>query len=61
MFYISSVIFLIGAVVYVIFGSAERQSWATENEIDNVGDLVDPATETVQDHSSKTEIIKNEV
>ena len=32
MFYIAAVIYLIGMITFVIFGSGERQPWADEYE-----------------------------
>jgi hypothetical protein len=43
-FYISAIIFLIGCVVYALFGSAEQEKWTLDNEEERclISNSVDP-------------------
>jgi hypothetical protein len=43
-FYISAIIFLIGCVVYELFGSADQEKWTLDNEEERclISNSVDP-------------------
>lgn len=52
MFYLTVVIYLLGAIIYLIFGSGERQSWADEEQINEVGES-GKSIKSVKDSSYK--------
>jgi len=40
-FFLTSGILIVGAVVFVVFGSGDRQSWADDNSTDKIHDVLD--------------------